>query len=150
MLGRRAGRASPTTDTKGRPMSQATAQAVTPGRAPRVQRRGRRQISDKTLAQLFIWPTLILLILINVFPLFYSLYLSFTDYSVIENRPPAWVGLENYRDILTKERARYWHNFAVTGRYALLSVSLQLVIGFSLAMLLRERFRGSGLLTTLI
>jgi multiple sugar transport system permease protein len=131
-------------------MSQATAQAVTPGGAPRVQHRGRRQISDRTLAQLFIWPTLILLIVINVFPLFYSLYLSFTDYSVIENRPPTWVGLDNYRDILTRERARYWHNFAVTGRYALLSVSLQLVIGFSLAMLLRERFRGSGLLTTLI
>jgi multiple sugar transport system permease protein len=86
----------------------------------------------------------------NIFPLFYSLYLSFTDYSVISNEAPQWVGVENYRNILTKERERYWHNFSVTGRYALLSVSLQLVVGFSLAMLLKEKFKGSGLVTTLI
>ena len=110
----------------------------------------RRQVGDRTLAHLFIWPTLILLILINIFPLFYSLYLSFTDYSVISNEPPEWVGIENYQNILTSERQRYWHDFTVTGRYAVLSVGLQVVVGFSLAMLLREKFRGSGLLTTLI
>jgi multiple sugar transport system permease protein len=50
-------------------------------------RRG-RAISDRTILHLFIWPTLILLIVWNVFPLFYSLYLSFTDFNAIANRPP--------------------------------------------------------------
>ncbi len=107
-------------------------------------------MSDKTIAHFFIWPTLILLIVMNIFPLFYSLYLSFNDYSVIAKEPPQWVALDNYEKILTTERSRYWHNFTVTGRYAALSVGLQIVIGFGLAMLLREKFRGSGLVTTLI
>ncbi len=95
-------------------------------------------------------PTLILLIVMNIFPLFYSMYLSFNDYSVIGNDPPKWVGLENYQKILTNERQRYWHNFTLTGRYAVLTVGLQIIVGFSLAMLLREKFKGSGLITTLI
>jgi multiple sugar transport system permease protein len=127
-------------------MSQVSVEAVID---PRKQQQ-RRQMSDRTLTHFFIWPTLVLLILINIFPLFYSLYLSFTDFSVISNQPPEWIGLENYQNILTKERDRYWHNFTVTGKYAVLSVGFQVVVGFSMAMLLREKFRGSGLLTTLI
>jgi multiple sugar transport system permease protein len=131
-------------------MSQANAQALTTGPVSRARFRGRRQIGDRTIAQFFIMPTLILLIVMNIFPLFYSLYLSFNDYSVIGNEPPQWIALDNYTKILTNERARYWHNFTLTGRYAVLSVGLQLLIGFGLAMLLREKFRGSGLVTTLI
>jgi multiple sugar transport system permease protein len=98
--------------------------------------------------QLFILPTMILLIVMNIFPLIYSLYLSFTNYSVISSAPPEWVGISNYTNILTDER--FWHNFAVTGSFALASVALQTIVGFSLALLLRQKFRGSGLVTTLI
>lgn len=113
------------------------------------QRRGTsRQLSDRAIINFFIFPTIILLILMNVFPLIYSLYLSFTDYSVIGSEAPTWVGFQNYIDILSDEG--FWHNFAVTGRYTLLSVALQMLVGFGVAMLLRDKFKGSGLLTTLI
>jgi multiple sugar transport system permease protein len=108
----------------------------------------RRQLGDNTIKWLFIWPTLILLIVWNVFPLFYSLFLSFTDYSAIANKPPVWVGLGNFRAILSD--TRLWQSFATTGRYALLSVGFQTILGFGLALLLRERFRGSGVVTTLL
>jgi multiple sugar transport system permease protein len=110
--------------------------------------RSRGHISDNTIKWLFIWPTLLLLILWNVFPLFYSLYLSFTEYSAISRAAPVWVGFENFSRILGDERL--WESFATTGRYALLSVSLQTILGFGLAMLLRQKFRGSGVVTTLI
>ena len=57
----------------------------------------------------------------NVFPLFYSLYLSFTDYSAIAKKAPVWVGLANYADILTSEQL--WHYFNTTGKYALFTVA---------------------------
>ena len=60
-------------------MSNANALADSPGRPLRSPFQGRRQVQDRHIAMLFIMPTLILLILINVFPLLYSLYLSFTD-----------------------------------------------------------------------
>jgi multiple sugar transport system permease protein len=97
---------------------------------------------------LFIWPTLILLIVMNIFPLFWSLYLSFTDYSAIARQPPVWVGFQNFQKILQDEQL--WEYFATSGRYALMSVGLQIIIGFGLAMLIREKFRGSGVVTTLI
>jgi multiple sugar transport system permease protein len=109
---------------------------------------GRRHLSDVRIVQLFILPTIILLICMNIFPLIYSLFLSFTRFSVISDVPPEWVGLANYQAILTD--ARFWNNFAITGRYALVSVALQTVIGFGLALLLRTKFKGSGIITTLI
>ena len=91
----------------------------------------RRRIGDKAIQNLFIWPTLILLILWNIFPLCYSLYLSFTEYSVIAKIPPVWIGFQNYVELLHNEQV--WSYFAVTGRFALASVGLQALIGFGLA-----------------
>jgi len=108
----------------------------------------RRHLSDRAILNLFIWPTLILLIAMNIFPLFYSLYLSFTNYSAIARQIPIWIGFDNFSKILNDEKL--WQYFATTGRYVLLSVGLQTIFGFGMAMLVREKFRGSGLLTTLI
>jgi multiple sugar transport system permease protein len=107
-----------------------------------------RHLSDRAILNLFIWPTLILLISMNIFPLFYSLYLSFTNYSAIARQIPVWIGFNNFSKILNDEQL--WQYFATTGKYVLLSVGLQTIFGFGLAMLVREKFRGSGLLTTLI
>jgi len=75
-------------------MSPATVQDIsTQNPARRLTYQGRRQMSDRRIAQLFILPTMILLILMNVFPLFYSLYLGFTDYSLISNDPPQCISL---------------------------------------------------------
>lgn len=111
-------------------------------------RRTSHGLSDAALKRLFLWPTLALLIAFNIFPLLYSLYLSFTDYSAISTRPPVWVGLQNYRDILNDNQL--WIYFRNTGRYVVLSVALETLVGFGLALLLRRKFRGSGIITTLI
>ncbi|MEP6984417.1 MAG: sugar ABC transporter permease [Chloroflexota bacterium] len=105
-------------------------------------------MSDRKIVLWFILPTIILLIVMNIFPLIYSLYLSFTNYSVIADKPPQWIGIQNYTSILSDKN--FWTAFATTGRYALLTVILQTVIGFGLALLLRNKFKGSGLVTTLI
>jgi len=108
----------------------------------------RRRLSDRAIQNLFIWPTLILLILMNIFPLFNSLFLSFTNYSAISRQVPVWVGFSNFAQVLGSEQL--WGYFATTGRFAFFSVALQTILGFSLAMLVREKFRGSGIVTTLI
>ncbi len=126
------------------PSTRTADTAVTPPTTVKKQ----RALSDRAIINLFIWPTLIILIVFNVFPLFYSLFLSFTDYSAIAGRPPVWVGFDNFTRVLFSEDM--WHAFTITGRYVLFSVALQLVLGFALALLIREQFRGSGIVTTLI
>ncbi len=119
-----------------------------PSAQPTGARTIQRQMSDRKIVLWFILPTIILLIVMNIFPLIYSLYLSFTNYSVIADKPPEWIGIQNYTSILSDKN--FWAAFATTGRYALLTVILQTVIGFGLALLLRNKFKGSGLVTTLI
>lgn len=116
----------------------------TPKNPPKAQ----RTLSDRAIINLFIWPTLIILIAFNVFPLFYSLYLSFTDYSAIAAEAPVWVGFDNFNRVLFNESM--WQAFSTTGKYVIFSVGLELILGFGLALLIREQFRGSGLVTTII
>ena len=124
-------------------MTVSTSQHKGPGTKIR-----QRHLSNRAIVNLFIWPTLILLIAMNVFPLFYSLYLGFTNYSAIAGKAPVWVAFQNFSNILNDKNL--WQYFATTGRYALMSVSLQTLVGFLLAMLVREKFKGGGIFTTLI
>jgi multiple sugar transport system permease protein len=116
-------------------------------RGPSTQFR-QRHLSNRAIVNLFIWPTLLLLIAMNVFPLFYSLYLGFTNYSAIAGKAPVWIAFQNFSNILNDKNL--WQYFATTGRYALMTVSFQTLVGFLLAMLVREKFKGGGILTTLI
>jgi multiple sugar transport system permease protein len=109
----------------------------------------RTELSDSMIQNLFILPTLILLIAMNIMPLFMSLYLSFTKYSAINPlKEPVWIGTANYQSLLSDPLV--YSYFATTGRYVLLTVLLQAVVGFALAMLVKTKFKGSGLVTTLI
>jgi multiple sugar transport system permease protein len=107
---------------------------------------------DSTLFRLFIFPTVILLIALNVFPLFWSLFLSFTKYTVIKptnwGRNPRMVGTANYAKMFSDRKM--WSKFTTTAKYVVLTVSGQMILGFGLALLLQMKFKGRGLVTTLL
>jgi len=108
----------------------------------------RRGLSDLSIRNLFIIPTIAFLIVFNIFPLIYSLGYSFTDFRASSNAPAAFVGLQNYRDLLNDDHV--WNNFSVTARYVLVSVGGQVLLGFGAAMLLNRRMPFKGLFTTLL
>jgi multiple sugar transport system permease protein len=108
-----------------------------------------RGLSDRAVAWLFITPTILLLLAINVFPLIWTIRLSFTNYRA--NRPNAplrWVGLENYTSILSDPDV--WHAMQTTAHFVVWSITLQVLLGFGLALLINRQFRGHGLWTTVI
>ncbi len=105
-------------------------------------------LSDLSIRNFFIIPTLVFLILINIFPLFYSLILSFADYSAISGKPPIWIGIRNYRELLNDPHV--WNSFYITLKYAIISVFGQLVVGFGIALLLNRKIPGKGVITTLL
>jgi multiple sugar transport system permease protein len=104
--------------------------------------------SDIAIRNLFIIPTIAFLIIFNVFPLIYSLGYSFTDFRASVNEPANFVGLRNYRELLSDPNV--WRNFTVTAKYVIVSVSGQVVVGFGLAMLLNRKFPLKGFVTTLL
>lgn len=108
-----------------------------------------RGLSDRAVAWLFIFPTIGLLLAINIFPLIWTIRLSFTNYRA--NRPDApltWLGTEHYTDLLTDPDI--WYSMQVTARFVVTTVAIETVLGFALAWLIDRRFRGHGFWTTLI
>jgi multiple sugar transport system permease protein len=105
-------------------------------------------MSDLAIRNLFIIPTILFLIVFNIFPLIYSLGYSFTDFRASTNEPARFVGLQNYRDLLSDPFI--WRNFTITAQYVLISVTGQVVVGFGIAMLLNRDIPFKGLLTTLL
>ena len=107
-----------------------------------------RGFSDLTIRNLFIIPTVAFLIIFNVFPLLYSLLTSFTDFRASTSAPSNWLGLANYRELLSD--GFIWRNFTISAKYVLISVTGQVLVGFGLAMLLNRPFPFKGLITTLL
>jgi multiple sugar transport system permease protein len=107
-----------------------------------------RGMSDLAIRNLFIIPTIVFLIVFNIFPLIYSLGYSFTDFRASTNEPANFVGLQNYRDLLSDPFI--WRNFSITAKYVLISVTGQVIVGFGVAMLLNRDIPWKGLLTTLL
>lgn len=108
----------------------------------------RRGLSDLAIRNMFVMPTIVFLILINIFPLFYSLILSFADYSAVSAKPPDWIGIRNYRELLRDPHV--WESLYITLKYVIISVSGQLVVGFGVALLLNRSIPGKGTITTML
>ncbi|GAA4314919.1 hypothetical protein GCM10023178_24820 [Actinomadura luteofluorescens] len=68
-----------------------------------------------------------------------SLYLSFTDYSLLSEAH--WVGLKNYDTMFTADD-RFTNSLKVTTTYVVVSVPLQLAFALGLAMALDRGLRG--------
>jgi multiple sugar transport system permease protein len=93
---------------------------------------------DNKAGYLFLLPWLIGLVVIVAGPMFASLYLSFTNYSLIQ--APEWVGLDNYVRML--EDPRLHKSLSVTFIYVIVGVPAQLIVALGVAMLLNEGMRG--------
>jgi len=63
-----------------------------------------RGLSDKAIAWIFVTPTVLLLLAINIYPLFYAISMSFTNFYANKiGKEIKWVGLKNYIKVLGKE-----------------------------------------------
>jgi multiple sugar transport system permease protein len=108
-----------------------------------------RGLSDRAIAWIFVAPTIFLLLAVNIFPLIWTIRLSFTDFRV--NRPNnevEWVGLRNYQRILSDPDI--WATMQATAHFLIWTIILQVLIGFTLAFLINKKFKGNDLWTTII
>ena len=112
------------------------------------------RLSDRWLAGLFLTPTMLLLLFITIFPLAWSLFLSFNEWSVTRDalNAPIWIGTQNYQELLTDTRIgeRTWERFIVTGQFVVPAVTLELLLGFGVAVLLNRKFTGRAIFMTVL
>ncbi|WP_374654586.1 carbohydrate ABC transporter permease [Dongia sp.] len=91
----------------------------------------------------FIWPALFVVLAVSIFPLIYSLTTSFMSFRLVPPTPPRFIGLENYGNLLANPR--FWHVTLTTSIIAFVSVAIQYVIGFAVALALHAKVPGEKL-----
>jgi multiple sugar transport system permease protein len=105
--------------------------------APRRGALGHRigMFADRHMRWLLVWPAVLLLLLIGLFPLFYALVVSFQNISMIDE-DTSFQGLANYARLF--EDVRLWQALGHTLLIAAIALPLELMLGMLMALLLLE------------
>ena len=108
----------------------------------------RKQLSEENFAFILITPAVIIIFSIILFPILKTLYMSFFDINLTNPFSRPFLGLGNYIEILCSPT--FWNAMIRTIYFAVVSISIEFVLGISIALLLNEKFYGRGLLRSLI
>ena len=121
---------------------------------------GRIRLSEAVFASLLILPAFLGIVLVVVFPLVYSLWMSFTDVNLLRTTGPAielggvrvplfrFVGLKNYAGVLADPL--YWSSFWRTMYFVGAFVFETALVGLGMALVLNERFAGRPVMRSLV
>lgn len=93
----------------------------------------------------FIAPALLIVAAVSVYPILYQLWLSLTDWYLLQNPTPVFAGLEGYRRLLGDEL--FWSSLGRTGVWTVGTVAIEYAVGLPLALLLNRRSRVTGVMT---
>jgi multiple sugar transport system permease protein len=97
----------------------------------RLTRRERRNLA---MGLLFISPWIIGFVVFLVYPIYYTIRISFTEYSGF--REPEWIGLENYRRLIHDDL--FWTAVYNTMYYTVLAVPIGAVVAMVLALAMNQ------------
>lgn len=104
--------------------------------------------SERRLAYLLVAPAVTLMLAVTAYPIGYAIWLSLQRNNLATPEDTAFVGLGNYQTILTD---RYWWTaLAVTLAITVVSVTLEFVLGVSLALVMHRTLIGRGLVRTAV
>src|SRR3989441_9682735 len=118
------------------------------------------RLSEGWFAILLVLPAILGILLVILFPLLYSLWLSFTDVNLLRTTGPAvelfgvriplfrWIGMQNYVRIL--DDPLYWSSLWRTLYFVGAFVLEATVIGMGMALVLHERLNGPPLMRSLL
>jgi multiple sugar transport system permease protein len=102
---------------------------------------------DRNLKWIYVLPAVIFVLLMMVFPILYTVRISFYEWSMSAVTPPKWVGLENYIALLTE--SRFWDTVSSTLYFTVVALVIEVVLGVAIALLLARDFRSKNLVKTI-
>ncbi|HEX8917362.1 MAG TPA: sugar ABC transporter permease [Chloroflexota bacterium] len=114
-----------------------------PSRAERLAR-----WRDVQFGWFLVLPSLALVVVVVLYPLAYSLWISLHSYTLTRRGEFQFIGLTNYTDFLTSPR--FWGVISTTTLFTVISVFFTLVLGIGVALVLNQSFVGRRLVRSLI
>jgi multiple sugar transport system permease protein len=107
------------------------------------------RMKDKSFVWILLGPAVVLLLLLSIFPLLYSIWISLHDWVLPNSLGQApFSGLDNYIAIL--KDGQFWRSVGRTIVFVGASVGVELIIGIGAALILNQAFPGSKLLQTIM
>jgi multiple sugar transport system permease protein len=82
------------------------------------------------------------------FPLGYTLWMSFQEWTISSTSAPSFVGIRNYTTLFTAD-PRFLNSIKITFYFTALGVTVQTFLGVAMALAFNREFWGRGLLRTL-
>lgn len=103
-----------------------------------------RALRDNLSSYAFLAPWLLGFFILTLYPMIFSLYLSFTQYNILQ--PPKWIGIRNLLVMFAGSAQyprdeRFLHSLFVTFRFVFISVPLKLVFALAVAMLMNQKLK---------
>ena len=111
------------------------------------QARTKRERSEFLWGWLFILPTTIGLIVLNIIPIFQTIYQSFFKTGDF-GKGNIFIGLQNYQKVFADKEI--WQALINTFKYAIVEVPFSIVIALVLAVLLNRKMKGRSVYRTII
>jgi multiple sugar transport system permease protein len=127
--------------------SAAVQTATAKDRPPKVEASDRSKAENR-LGQKLVLPSIILMLLVTAFPMLRALWLSVYDYTLTAPDDRNFVGIDNYVTALSD--SLFWQTTGMTVAYMVVTVAIELVIGFIFAMVMHRVIFARGVVRTSI
>ena len=116
---------------------------------PRKRMLTERQRAERKLAWMLCAPAVIIMALVAVYPILYAIYLSFLRYDLRFPDDRHFIGFTNYATILSST-GLWWQAFGVTVVITVVSVTIELILGFAVAFVMHRTLFTRGLVRTAV
>jgi multiple sugar transport system permease protein len=107
-----------------------------------------RSRTENRLGQRLVLPAIVLMLIVTAFPMIRAIWLSVYDYSLTAPDERDFVGIQNYVTALTDPL--FWTTTGMTVLYMVVTVAIELVIGFAFAMVMHRLIFARGIVRTSI
>jgi multiple sugar transport system permease protein len=104
--------------------------------------------AERNLRILFPLPAIVFIAALMVFPILYTLYLSFTNWNLTSGMPAEFVGLGSYLRILAEPR--FLHALGRTFTFTFFAVAIEGFLGVTIAIILNRAFVGKSVAKLLL
>jgi len=102
---------------------------------------------EQTTGWLLVMPALLILALVFIHPIGRAFWLSLGRQNLGTQLQPVFAGLANYTRMVGD--GRFWQTITNTTIFTIASVSLELVLGMTIALVLNQSFPGRGMVRTI-
>jgi multiple sugar transport system permease protein len=113
--------------------------------SPKIKRNWKQQLEPV----LYIGPAFLVLIAILIYPLGYSFWLSFHEWTLRDfvNGVP-WVGIQNYLTLFSNPD--FINSLRITFTFVISAIAIEFTLGMGMALLLNQNLKGKGFIRSMI